>query len=68
MLNSLRLAKDFRSRCDIKNAGFLQMNLFRPAFHDNVFDVVICNGVLHHTSDALGGFKSLSRLVKPSGT
>jgi SAM-dependent methyltransferase len=64
-LNSLRLAKGFRDRCEVKNAGFLQMNLFRPAFKENAFDVVISNGVLHHTSDPLGGFKSISRLVKP---
>jgi SAM-dependent methyltransferase len=64
-LNSLRLAKGFRDRSDLKNAGFLQMNLFRPAFKEGVFDVVISNGVLHHTSDPLGGFKSISRLVKP---
>ena len=64
-LNSLRLAKGFRDRCEVKNAGFLQMNLFRPAFKEEVFDVVISNGVLHHTSDPLGGFESISRLVKP---
>jgi SAM-dependent methyltransferase len=66
-LNSLRLAKGFRDRCDIENVGFLQMNLFRPAFHPDVFDLVICNGVLHHTIDPLGGFRSISRLVKPGG-
>jgi len=64
-LNSLRLAKGFRDRCDIKNAGFLQMNLFRPAFQDKSFDLVISNGVLHHTGDPLGGFQSIARLVKP---
>ena len=66
-LNSLRLAKGFRDNCHIRNAGFLQMNLFRPAFRDGVFDLVISNGVLHHTGDPLGGFRSLSRLVKPGG-
>ncbi|MGA8150800.1 MAG: methyltransferase domain-containing protein [Terriglobales bacterium] len=64
-LNSLRLAERFRCRCDIKNAGFLQMNLFRPAFLDKSFDLVISNGVLHHTGDPLGGFQSVARLVKP---
>jgi len=64
-LNSLRLAKGFRDRCGIRNAAFLQMNLFRPAFKPEVFDLIICNGVLHHTSDPLGGFRSISRLVKP---
>jgi SAM-dependent methyltransferase len=66
-LNSLRLANGFRRRCQIRNTCFLQMNLFRPAFQEQVFDVVICNGVLHHTADPAGGFESIARLVKPNG-
>lgn len=66
-LNSLRLAKGFRDRCGIKNAGFLQMNLFRPSFQENTFELVISNGVLHHTSNPFGGFRSLARVVKPGG-
>ncbi len=66
-LNSLRLGNGFRNRNTIKNAGFLQMNLFRPALRQNAFDFVICNGVLHHTADPLEGFRSISRLVKPGG-
>ncbi len=66
-LHSLRLANGFRDRCNIKNAGFVQMNLFRPAFKPGVFDLVISNGVLHHTADPLGAFESISRLVKPNG-
>ncbi|HET8550697.1 MAG TPA: class I SAM-dependent methyltransferase [Bryobacteraceae bacterium] len=66
-LNSLRLAKGFRDRFCINNADFVQMNLFRPVFGPASFDVVICNGVLHHTADPFGGFRSLTRLVKPDG-
>jgi SAM-dependent methyltransferase/uncharacterized protein YbaR (Trm112 family) len=66
-LNSLRLAKAFRDNNGIKNAEFVQMNLFKPAFRVGAFDVVIANGVLHHTSDPLGGFLSISSLVKPGG-
>jgi ubiquinone/menaquinone biosynthesis C-methylase UbiE len=66
-LNSLRLANSFRKRCQISNTGFLQMNLFNPAFQEESFDVVICNGVLPATSDPRGGFESISRLVKPKG-
>jgi SAM-dependent methyltransferase len=66
-LNSLRLAKAFRDRWSIQNASFLQMNLFRPAFREQAFDLVISNGVLHHTGDPLGGFQSLARLVRPGG-
>lgn len=66
-LNSLRLAEGFRSRYSIENAGFLQMNLFRPAFGVGSFDLVVSNGVLHHTADPRGAFDSISRLVKPRG-
>lgn len=66
-LNSLRLAKGFRDRCSIANAQFVQMNLFRPPFPDGTFDLVISNGVLHHTSDPEGGFHSIARKAKPGG-
>jgi SAM-dependent methyltransferase len=66
-LNSLRLAKGFRDRFSINQARFFQMNLFRPCFVDDSFDVVVCNGVLHHTGDPLRGFRSIARMVKPGG-
>jgi SAM-dependent methyltransferase len=66
-LHSLRLAQGFRDRCNVRNAGFLQMNLFRPALKKESFDLVVCNGVLHHTADPYGAFQSISRLVKPGG-
>ena len=66
-MNSLKLAKDFRDRFSINNANFVQMNLFRPPFPPASFDVVISNGVLHHTSDCAGAFRSIARLVKPGG-
>lgn len=66
-LNSLRLGDNFRHANGSNNLGFCQMNLFKPAFRTGAFDVVISNGVLHHTSDPFGGFKSISKLVKPGG-
>jgi SAM-dependent methyltransferase len=66
-LNSLRVAKRFKDRCALNNSGFLQMNLFRPPFRANSFDVVIANNVLHHTSDPLRGFHVLTTLLKPDG-
>jgi SAM-dependent methyltransferase len=66
-MNSLVLAKGFRDRFAINNAHFLQINLFRPPFAPASFDVVISNGVLHHTSDCRGAFRSIARLVKPGG-
>jgi SAM-dependent methyltransferase/uncharacterized protein YbaR (Trm112 family) len=66
-LHSLRLGSAFRDRFGVNNAAFLQMNLFRPALREDVFDVVISNGVLHHTSDPLRGFRAIGQLVKPGG-
>ena len=66
-VNSLKLGNRFREKNRFKNLRFLQMNLFRPVFKSEMFDVVICNGVLHHTSDPFTGFQSISKLVKKKG-
>jgi carbamoyltransferase len=65
--NSLKLAEGFRSRHGLNRVRFVQMNLFRPAFAPESFDVVLCNGVLLTTTDPQGGFESIARLVKPGG-
>jgi 2-polyprenyl-3-methyl-5-hydroxy-6-metoxy-1,4-benzoquinol methylase len=66
-MNSLRLGQRFRDRNALKRAQFLQMNLFTPCFQPGSFDLVISNGVLHHTSDPFLGFKTIGKLVKPNG-
>ncbi|MCH7774630.1 MAG: methyltransferase domain-containing protein [Bacteroidetes bacterium] len=43
------------------------MNLFHPAIAKQSMDVVISNGVLHHTVDTRAAFHSIARLVKPGG-
>lgn len=66
-LNSLRLGAGFKKAHNIENTSFVQMNLFKPVFAEGSFDIVICNGVLHHTSDPFLGFQSISKLVAPGG-
>lgn len=66
-VNSLRLGQEFKEKNGLDRVGFYQMNLFRPIFREESFPVVICNGVLHHTSDPFAGFQSISRLVKKDG-
>jgi SAM-dependent methyltransferase len=66
-LHSLRLGESFARRHGLGRTRFVQMNLFRPAFRPERFDLVISNGVLHHTSDPLLGFQSIARLAKPGG-
>ncbi len=66
-LNSLRLGNKFRLKNKIDNVVFVQMNLFKPSFKPGRFDLVIANGVLHHTNDPYRGFKSIAKLVKKNG-
>ncbi len=66
-LHSLRLGEEFRHKHGLARVRFLQMNLFRPCFQSEQFDVILCNGVLHHTSDPYGGFQGLLPLLKPGG-
>lgn len=66
-LNSLKLAQDFKIKNDLERVGFYQMNLFRPIFRKESFHLVICNGVLHHTSNPFLGFQSIAGLVKKGG-
>ena len=66
-LNSLRLAENFRREHGLARVRFVQANLFRLPFEREHFDVILCNGVLHHTSDPRGGFEGLVPLLRPGG-
>ena len=65
--NSLKLANDFKKKNSIDNVYFIEMNLFKPCFQENTFDVVISNGCLHHTSNPKKAFSSISKLAKSGG-
>ena len=66
-LNSLRLGQQFKERNGLGRVHFMQMNLFAPTFKPESFDLVISNGVLHHTGDPFLAFQTISTLVKPGG-
>ena len=59
--------EEFRRKHDLDRVRFVQMNLFRPAFRPGTFDVVLCNGVLHHTADPFGGLERLVPLAQAGG-
>ena len=63
---SLGIANEFKRNNSVENASFIRQDLFSLAFDDS-FDAVICNGVLHHTSDAFKGFNTISAFVRPGG-
>jgi carbamoyltransferase len=66
-LNSLRLGEEFRRQHGLSRVLFVQMNLFRHCLKPESFDVILCNGVLHHTADPFRGFEGLVPLLKPGG-
>ncbi len=51
---------------DIDENNFKPMNAESTSFEDGFFDVIMCNGVLHHLDTALA-FKELSRILKKDG-
>ena len=65
--SSLILGNEFKKENNINNIYFLQMNLFNPFIKPNIFDFVISNGCLHHTSDPKKAFVKISKLVKKNG-
>lgn len=66
-ISSLELGKEFADKFSVNNVHFYQMNIFNPIFKNNSFDVLISNGVLHHTHDPYKAFQSLLPLVKSEG-
>jgi 2-polyprenyl-3-methyl-5-hydroxy-6-metoxy-1,4-benzoquinol methylase len=66
-LASLRLGSKFAAEQNVQGICFLQMNLFRPCVRPGSMDLVISNGVLHHTADSKAAFMSIAPLVKPGG-
>jgi carbamoyltransferase len=66
-LNSLCLGEQFREKHGLDRVRFVQMNLFRSCFKPEQFDVILCNGVLHHTANPFSGFQGLLPLLKPGG-
>lgn len=64
---SLIEAKKFIDRTNIKNVNFYRMNIFKLCFPKNYFDIIISNGVLHHTHNAKHAFSILTEHLKPNG-
>jgi len=65
---SLRLAEAARMRFGIERALFVETDLRAAGLREGSFDVVLANGVLHHTPDPRASFAALARLARPGGT
>ena len=64
---SLIEAKKFISSNNIKSVHLFRMNIFKLFFEENTFDIVISNGVLHHTYNPKLAFSKLVKVLKPEG-
>ena len=60
-LNNVRQVND-----RVHEENFSVMNAEDTNFPDSKFDVIVCNGVLHHLDTQLA-FKELSRILKDGG-
>jgi ubiquinone/menaquinone biosynthesis C-methylase UbiE len=63
---SLAVARTLATELDL-NATLQEGDLFALPFPDASFDIVISQGVLHHTSDPWRGFRELVRICRPGG-
>lgn len=54
-------------RPDPGGLAWVQGDVLAPPFRPASFDLVFCDGVLHHTPDPAAGYQGLARLVKPGG-
>lgn len=66
-LASLRLAEGFRVRVGLSGARFARANLFRPPVLPGSADLVIAQGVLHHTGAPRAALRVLRGLLRPGG-
>ena len=64
---SLVEAKKFINSNDIRSVHLFRMNIFKLFFEKNSFDIIISNGVLHHTYNPKLAFSNLVEVLKPGG-
>ena len=64
---SLDIALEFSSKHNIKNIKFIRDDISNIKSTENKFDLVISNGVLHHTEEPYKSFQNLIKLCKQDG-
>ena len=65
--DSALVMRVFINEFKLKNINFFQADLFNIDFIVDKYDLVQCSGVLHHTSNPLGGLKSLKSKCSKNG-
>lgn len=57
----------FENTRDLPNCTVVQADLMDAPFEDESFDLIIADGVLHHTPETRAAVRTLYRKVKPGG-
>ena len=66
-MKSLKIANDFSKKNNIKNINFIRGDIFDEIFKEEIFDFVLCNGVLHHTKNPSMAFYNIAKWLKKDG-
>lgn len=64
---SLEVARALKQELRFEGASLVEGDIFKLPYPDASFDVVISQGVLHHTSDPYRAFQELVRICRPGG-
>ena len=64
---SLDVARQLKQELGFDGATLVEGDIFKLPYPDASFDVVISQGVLHHTSDPYRAFQELVRICRPGG-
>ena len=57
----------FAKENNIPNINFIRGDIFAKIFEDEIFDFILCNGVLHHTANPFKAFCSIVPYFKING-
>jgi len=66
-LESLKIGNTFCKKNNIKNVKFICGDIFDDIFQESIFDIILCNGVLHHTKNSHEAFKKSVKWLKING-
>jgi len=66
-VGSLIAASSFILRNHIKNVNLYRMNIHKMAFENEIFDIIISNGVIHHMKNPYLAFLDLVKKLKKDG-
>ena len=66
-IKSLEIGNNFAKKNNIHNINFVRGDIFDEIFENEIFDFILCNGVLHHTKNPSKGFSNIVSYLKKNG-